>query len=150
MHKAQTNRFSIFVMNLKQRMDNLMIGSSRHLTSASNTTRSPKTKTYFITNALDSVFPSEFVYSTNPKFIHVQHCRAIFKDYLVGDIELHASFVQRNAYADSFICFTNTQLTKYKKYEYMSTKPTFKLWFTDMNNKPVNVSNFKLEMMLEY
>ncbi len=107
-------------------------------------------KTYFVTNTLNTTLPAAFVYSTNPKFIHVQHCRAIFKDYLVGDIEMHASFIQRDGYCDNFVCFTNTQLTKYKKYQITGSKPSFIVWFTDMNGKHVNVQNFKLELMLEY
>ncbi len=107
-------------------------------------------KTYFITDSLYNSFPVEFTCSREPKFIHIQHCRAVFKDYLVGDIELHASFIQRNGYCDNFVCFTNFTMTKYKKYEYTGTRPDFRIWFTDMNGNPVTVQNFKLEMMLEY
>ena len=107
-------------------------------------------KTYFYTNTLETKLPDEFIASKNPKFIHVIHCRCIFNDYLVGDVELHASFIQRNDYFDGFVCYTNTILTKYKKYEVTRPRPTFKVWFTDMDGKPVDVQRFKLELMLEY
>ena len=69
---------------------------------------------------------------------------------LAGDIELHASFIQRHDFRDSFVCYTNTILTKYKKYEVVRPKPTFKVWFTNMNGEKVDVQNFNLELMLEY
>ena len=107
-------------------------------------------KTYFYTNTLETKLPDEFINSSNRKFIHVIHCRCVFNDYLVGDAELHASFIQRNDYFDSFVCFTNTILTKYKKYEVTRPRPTFKVWFSDMEGNPIEVQNFMLELMLEY
>ncbi len=107
-------------------------------------------KTYFYTNTTETKFPDEFIYSRNNKYIHVLHCRCVYNDYMVGDIELHCGFIQRNDYFDGFCCYTNTILTKYKKYEYSGTKPTFKVWFTDMDGNTVDVSKFKLELMLEY
>ena len=107
-------------------------------------------KTYFYTNTLETKLPDEFITSANKKFIHVIHCRCIYSNYLVGDIKLHASFIQRHDYMDSFVCFTNTILTKYKKYEVTRPKPTFKIWFSDMEGNTVEVQNFVLELMLEY
>lgn len=107
-------------------------------------------KTYFITNTLETKFPDEFIYSRNPKYIQVIHCRCIYNDYMVGDVELHTNFIQRNDYFDGFVCYTNTILTKYKKYEYTGTKPNFKIWFTDMDGNEVSVQNFKLDLLLIY
>lgn len=116
------------------------------------------TKTYFYVNGAgnspskcyERSFPHEFVFSKNPKFIHVIHCRGIFSNALVGDVMLHASFVERDNYLDSFICFTNTVLCKYKKYEVTHVKDKFKVWFTDLTNNPIDVQQFVLELMLEY
>ena len=116
------------------------------------------TKTYFyVQGAGDSPskhyerkWPHEFVFSKNPKFVHVIHCRCLFSNAMVGDVMLHASFVERDNYLDSFICFTNTILTKYKKYEVTRPKETFKIWFTDLNGNLINVQQFVLELMLEY
>ncbi len=108
------------------------------------------TKTYFYTNTLETTLPNEFIYSRNPKYIQVIHCRCIFNEYMVGDIELHTNLIQRNDYFDGFVCFTNTVLTKYKKYEFTGTKPTFKVWFTDMEGNSVDVQRFKLELLLVY
>ena len=107
-------------------------------------------KTYFYTSKTETKLPDEFLVSKNPKFIHVIHCRCRYNEHLVGDIELHASFIQRHDYRDSFVCYTNTILTKYKKYEVVRPKPTFKVWFSDMNGEKVDVQNFNLELMLEY
>ena len=63
---------------------------------------------------------------------------------------MHASFIQRNDYFNGFVCYTNTVLTKYKKYELTRPKPIFKIRFTDMDGNEVEVQNFKLELMLEY
>ena len=95
-------------------------------------------------------FPHQFIISRNPKFIHVIHCRCLFSDSIVGDIMLHCSFIERDNYLDSFVCFTNTILTKYKKYEVTKPKDTFKIWFTDLNGNLINVQQFVLELMLEY
>lgn len=122
-------------------------------------TKTPRvTKTYFyVQGAGDSPskhyerkWPHEFVFSKNPKFVHVIHCRCLFSNAMVGDVMLHASFVERDNYLDSFICFTNTILTKYKKYEVTRPKETFKIWFTDLNGNLINVQQFVLELMLEY
>jgi hypothetical protein len=59
--------------------------------------------------------------------------------YLVGDIQVHADFIERNHDLDYFACFTNTQLTKYKKWEVLSPRQTFKIWFTDMEGNPFPV-----------
>lgn len=68
---------------------------------------------------------------------------------MIGDVMLHALFVERDNYLDSFICFTNTILTKYKKYE-VKPKNKFKIWFTDLMGNLINVQQFVLELMLEY
>ena len=107
-------------------------------------------KTYFYANTLEFNLPTEFITSRNERYIHVINCRCLYQGYLVGDAELHASFVQRNNYFDSFITFTNTYLTQYKKYEFVGTNPYVKVWFTDMDGNKIDVEKFKLELMLEY
>jgi hypothetical protein len=59
--------------------------------------------------------------------------------FLVYDIQVHADWVERDAFLDSFICFGNTQLTKYKKWKVQSPKQTFKIWFSDMQGKKLRV-----------
>ena len=108
------------------------------------------TKTYFYTSTRETKLPDEFLTSPNRKFIHVMHCRCVYNEHLVGDSELHASFIQRHDYRDSFVCYTNTILTKYKKYEVNRPRPTFRVWFTDMNGNEVDIQTFNLELMLEY
>jgi hypothetical protein len=52
---------------------------------------------------------------------------------------VHADFIERDHDLDYFACFSNTQLTKYKKWEIKAPKQTFKIWFTDMNGVSIIV-----------
>jgi len=107
-------------------------------------------KTYFYVTTSTTQWPMTFNTSLRPKFIHVIHCRAVYQDYMVGDLQLHASFIQRDGFMDDFVCFTNTVLTKYKKYAFNGNRPDFRVWFTDMNGDPIAAVTFVLELMLEY
>ena len=93
-------------------------------------------KTYFITDKLYNKFPSSFVCSRNKRYIVVQDCRCKIGDKLYVDLELHASFVQRDAYCDHFVMFCNdAELAKYKKYEWVGSENWFEIWFTDMEGR---------------
>lgn len=117
-------------------------------------------KRYLVTKSLETNFPLDFITSKNKRWIVVQQCKALVeKDieingeikknaYLIGDIEMHASFIERDNDCDSFCLYTNEIRTKYKKYEITSRKRSFKIWFTDMAGNPVDVSNFTLELLL--
>ena len=109
-------------------------------------------KTYLHTNKETTKFPIDFVQSKREKFIEVKWCRALYNNKLVGDIMVHASFVQRDGYLDNFICFTNIgESQKYiAKYNYIGTNPTFKIWFTDMKGNEVKVDAFVLSLLLIY
>ena len=109
-------------------------------------------KTYFHTNTEVSKFPIDFLGSKNDKIIQVKWCRALYNGKLVGDILVHADFVQRDPYLDHFICFTNTSDSqKYiAKYNYVGTKPEFRVWFTDMSGNNINVDSFVLSLLLCY
>ena len=109
-------------------------------------------KTYFHTNTEVSKFPIDFLGSKNEKIIQVKWCRALYNGKLVGDILVHADFVQRDPYLDHFICFTNTSDSqKYiAKYNYVGTKPEFRVWFTDMSGNNINVDSFVLSLLLCY
>ena len=109
-------------------------------------------KTYFHTNTLTSRFPIDFLQSKNDKYIEIKWCRALYNSKLVGDVMVHASFVQRDGYLDNFICFTNTgDSQKYiSKYQYIGTKPEFTVWFTDMKGNKIDVDAFVLSLLLIY
>ena len=109
-------------------------------------------KTYYHSNTETSRFPIDFLQSKNDKIIQVKWCRALYNGKLVGDILVHADFVQRDAYLDHFICFTNTSDSqKYiAKYNYIGNKPEFKVWFTDMSGNKINVDSFVLSLLLCY
>ena len=112
--------------------------------------KKPVTKTYFCTSKKENRFPPEFVDSQNPRYIIVQQCKAKFDDYLVSDVSMHASFIERDHYEDYFCLFTNENRTKYKKYEYKSRKPDFTIWFKEMNGKAIEPQYFMLELLLIY
>ena len=109
-------------------------------------------KTYLHTNTFTTRFPIDFLQSKNEKIIQVKNCRALYNGKLVGDIMLHASFIQRDGYLDNFVCFTNTgDSQKYiAKYNYIGTHPDFNVWFTDMNGNIINVDSFVLSLLLIY
>ena len=108
------------------------------------------TKTYFCTSQYNNKFPSEFIQSTNPRWIIVQQCKAIYKGYLIADMSMHASFIERDHYEDYFCIFTNENRTKYKKYSYNSQRQDFTIWFKNMKGESIEPDNFLLELLLIY
>ena len=116
-------------------------------------TQTPSTKTYFWVNQYENTFPPEFIASKNQKYIVVEECKAKYKSKLVGDVILHADFILRDHYMDYACCFINEEANRdTAKYEYNSYKPTFKLWFTDLEGNDVNddIDAFALRMLLIY
>ncbi|KAK8892596.1 hypothetical protein M9Y10_029835 [Tritrichomonas musculus] len=88
------------------------------------------TKTYFYvqdssdgpSKYYERKWPHEFMFTKNTVFIHVIHCRCLFSNAMLGDVELHANFIERDNYLDSFVCFTKTLICKYKKYKVMKQR----------------------------
>ena len=96
-------------------------------------------------------FPPELVASRNPKWIVIEECKAIFKNQLVGDVLLHASFIHRDHYLDHACCFVNEQANKdTAKYEYNSNVARFELWFTDLHGELVDMDGFVFRSLLIY
>ena len=95
-------------------------------------------KRYLRTNTIKTRLPIEFLSSANDKYITVRYCKALFsageQDYLVGNIMVHADFVQRDADLDHFICFANEYPDKYiAKFKFVGMTPdVFTVWFSDM------------------
>ena len=95
--------------------------------------------------------PPEFIASRNPKWIVIEECKGIFKNQLVGDVLLHASFIHRDYYLDHACCFVNEEANKdTAKYEYNSTTPDFQLWFTDLHGNLVEMDGFVFRALLIY
>ena len=109
------------------------------------------TKTYLWTNTSQTDFPPEFVGSRNQRYIVIEQCKAIYNDTLIGDIIMHADFIERDHYCDYAACFVNEQPNRdTAKYEYNGTKKQFKVWFTDMDLNEVTVDQFMLRLLLIY
>ena len=110
-----------------------------------------QTKTYFWTDRCDNRFPPEFVASQNRKWVVVQGCKATLKDRLVGDVIMHADFIQRDHYLDYACCFVNEAASRdVAKYEILSNKQEFNIWFTDLKNNRVDIEAFALRLLLIY
>jgi hypothetical protein len=84
------------------------------------------------------------------KYIVVRGCKALVGDGLVGDLKVHSTLVQKNPFDDYFICFANELMVKSKKYFWNSGNKTIKIWFTDMKNQIVQVTDFSLDLLLVY
>ncbi len=109
------------------------------------------TKTYFITKDYYNLLPPEFVNSLNNKYITFQYCRATCNNYLDGETEVHASFIQRDEYCDSLIWYANlVPPDDNRKYAYNGTKRDFRIWFTDTNGNIIEPDNFTVFIKLEY
>ena len=110
-------------------------------------------KTYLWTNTYETQFPQDFLASKNKKFIVVEQCKASYKHVLVGDVILHANFIQRDHYMNYACCFVNEEPNRETaKYEIYSFQPSFKVWFSDMAGNDVSndVDNFALRLLLIY
>ena len=95
--------------------------------------------------------PPEFIASRNRKWIVIEECKAMFKNALVGDVLMHASFIHRDHYLDHACCFVNEEANRdTAKYEYTSYVPTFELWFTDLHGNVVDMDGFVLRTLLIY
>ena len=109
------------------------------------------TKTYLWTNTYQTAFPPEFVGSKNHRYIIVEQCKALYSDKLIGDIVMHADFIERDHFLDYACCFVNEQPNKdTAKYEYVGNKKQFNIWFTDMKMNPIKVDSFALRLLLVY
>ena len=119
------------------------------------------TKTYFwvsketsksnADNTFTCTFPPEFIASKNKKYIVIEECKATFKNQLVGNVILHASFIHRDHYLDHACCFVNEEANKdTAKYEYNSNIATFTLWFTDLHGELVDMDGFVFRSLLIY
>lgn len=116
-----------------------------------NQSTEPTMKTYFITRDYENTLPLEFVNSSNDRYISFQYCRATCQHYLDGETEVHCSFVPRDEYCDSLVWYANlTPPDDNRKYEIISRKNTFKVWFTDAEGKEIKPDNFTLFLKLEY
>ena len=111
----------------------------------------PITKTYYWTNTKENSFPPDFIASKNERYIVVEQCKALYNQKLIGDIILHADFIERDHYMDYACCFVNEQPNRdTAKYEYLGYKSKFNLWFTDMAGNKVDVDCFMLRLLLIY
>ena len=108
-------------------------------------------KTYFVTRDLHNTLPIEFVCSKNKRYISFQYCRATCNNYLDGETEVHASFIQRDQYCDSLVWYANMlPVDMNRKYEFIGTKREFDVWFTDASGNKITPDTFTLFLKLEY
>lgn len=112
------------------------------------------TETYFYVTQKDNDdpyrFPSEFIQSKNPRYVKVLGCRLVYKEYLVGDVKVHASFIEKDHYDDYFCTMANNLYDNPKVYEYTSQRQDFNVWFTNLKNEEIKPDSFMLELLLIY
>ena len=93
-------------------------------------------------------FPPEFVSSKNHRYIIIEQCKAIYNDTLIGDVIMHADFIERDHFCDYSACFVNEEPNKdTAKYEYVGYKNNFNIWFTDMDLNKVDVDPLNMNML---
>lgn len=110
-------------------------------------------KTYFATQEFENDFPSDFINARGKKYIEVKLCYATVKNYMVGDLCLHADFIIRDPYCDHFVNMVNVINTSghADKYAYPEVaKKNFKIWFTDLKGNEVIPDAFILKLLLTY
>ena len=111
-------------------------------------------KRYFITNTFTTELPIEFTSSQNKKYIHVLGVRLVSKSTggLIVNGTCHSDFVIDHPYLNGFICFTNEQLPKRKKWEIQHRPQRISLRFQEFDGTPLNPIDYEFiaELMLEY
>jgi len=107
-------------------------------------------KIYFCTSQTDNKYPPEFMATKTPRYIKVIQCKAKYNGYMVGDILVHASFIEKDGYEDRFCIFTNETRNEYKTYRITSSNPYFKIWFTDLDGNKVSPDDFVFLLELTY
>lgn len=108
------------------------------------------TKTYFYTSSYKNKFPNEFIQSKNPRYIKVLGCKVEYKNYLVGDVKVHGSFIERDHYDDYFCTMANAEYENHKTYDYLTHRQDFNIWFTNLKNEVIEPDAFLLELLLIY
>jgi hypothetical protein len=104
-----------------------------------------------INGKIEIKLPVFFTNSMSPhKYIEVRHCKVIYKDTLVNDIKFHSNIVNEDPFDDYFICFTNEVLVKPKKYQWYSSNKTINIWFTNMQNEPVDIIYYHVDILLMF
>ena len=113
-------------------------------------------KTYFVTNTLETNWPPEFINATGRKWIVVRYCCATIGEdgYQPYDLCLHADFIARDNYLDSFVDIVNVidNGSKPSKFEISeNAKKSFRVWFTTIDGTPINLPiDFVLKLLLIY
>jgi hypothetical protein len=94
--------------------------------------------------------PNVFLEASNPKWIYIRHCRALYYGNLPADVKLHSTIVSLSPYDDSFVAFCNETLVKPKKFQYNSNEKTIQFWYKDCFGQEVPIDAFVIELMLEW
>jgi hypothetical protein len=84
------------------------------------------------------------------KFIEVRHVKVIYNDALVNDVKFHSDIVKEYAFDDHFICFSNEVLVKPKKYRWLGTNKVINLWFTNIKNRQIDITDYHVDILLMY
>jgi hypothetical protein len=108
----------------------------------------PYQQSSIIDGVLELYLPPDFLNSKNQKWIEVRNTKILIDNATVSDVKLHSTIVYENPWDDHFTCFCNEQAAKSKKFEWRATKPTIKVWFTDMKNNKLYPDDYTIETLL--
>ena len=111
-------------------------------------------KLYFITNTPSTELPPEFVNATTKRFIHVINIKLISATTggLILNTSAHGDFITNRPYRNDFLCFSNEQLDKRKKWEITHTIHSIRLHFENFDGITIDPATYKFtaELMLEW
>ena len=108
------------------------------------------TSSYFATSTAENKYPPEFLASKNPRYVKVIQCKAKYNGYLVGDIMVHASFIEFDHFLDHFCVFTNENRLEPKVYRITTVNPSFRIWFTTIDGKKIEPEDMPFVLELEF
>jgi hypothetical protein len=106
------------------------------------------------------VYPSDWMNAKGPKYIIIRESFACTMnphsdndpnggEHAVGNISTHASFVWE-PYNDQYVCITNSESMKKKRFEVISSAMEFSIWFTTIDGTRFVPSNWLFDFLLRF
>ena len=112
------------------------------------------TKRYLTINRFITSLPLEFRNSPLKKHVEIVQVSLFIDDMEIDDrletfhqpkfISFHGNFVQEWRDLDCYVQMANTDYSKRKKYEMLTSQDSIELWFTDINGEKLDKNNLIL------
>ena len=101
---------------------------------------------FLATNIEETTLPSQFLNAKGDKYIIVRSCKVDTNE----EVYMYSDFITRDTYLDHFMCFVNEPFLVNKQSKFNSAARSFKVWFKNIKGESTSVSNFVLELELQY